>query len=921
MLDRPGNPMIHFILNGKQAECRPEPCERLSESLRERLDCRDVKVGCDAGDCGACTVLLDSDPVCSCLTPSHQVAGRHVETLSGLIGLDPRADALAVAFQRHGAAQCGICTPGMIVTAVALLRDNGSPAETELVDALGGVLCRCTGYRKIVDAVRDVGNSVTASEFNPVGGIGIPMQRVDGAAKVEGREVFGDDVGGPDWLSVLVIRSPYPHASFRIGDIGNFIRENEGIEAVLTADDVPGLNRIGVIPGFIDQPVFAEREARFRGEAVAALVGRRDALQGFDIQGFPVEWEELDHIAETGEALNPEAARLHSDRPGNVMCRGEVRRGDVCHALAAATVVVEGEFTTPFVEHAYIEPEAGCGLARDGRIEVHAGTQAPVMDRDGLAAILAVDKSMVRVVPTAAGGGFGAKLDLSVQPYLALAARKTGRPVRMAYTRTESMQSTTKRHPSSIRMKIGATREGRISGLLYEGRFNTGAYASWGPTVVNRVPVHASGPYKVSDYSAKTWGIHTHNTPSGAFRGFGVPQSAIAQEMLFDELAERLGIDPLEFRIKNALEIGFPTVCGQVFSQGVGIRACLEALRPFWLASNRDAEGFNRRAESDGNPERMGVGVAAGWYGCGNTSLPNPSTIKAGIRGDGTVVLHQGAVDIGQGANTAIAQIFAEALGVPTAEIELASGDTDITPDAGKTSASRQTFVSGNAARLAGAALRNTLLRMCNASANATLEFCNGGIRITDRSAGHLVDLGSIEPDDEGYVFKAIETYDPPTTPLDENGQGIPYAQFGYAAQMARLVVDTGLGTVRVQEVVAAHDVGRAINPMLVEGQVHGGIAQGLGMALMEEYVPGRTENLHDYLIPTIGDMPPVRTIIIEDPDEHGPFGAKGLGEHALIPTAPAILNAIRRSCGARLTHVPATPSRILAALGNTDAG
>ena len=395
--------MIHFTLNGRQAECRPEPCERLSESLRERLDCRDVKVGCDAGDCGACTVLLDGDPVCSCLTPSHQVAGRRVETLSGLIGQDPNADALAVAFQRHGAAQCGICTPGMIVTAVALLRDNNSPAETELADALGGVLCRCTGYRKIIDAVRDVGNSVTASECNLGGGIGIPIQRVDGEAKVEGREVFGDDVGDPGWLSVLVIRSPYPRASFRIGNIENFIRENEGIEAVLTADDVPGLNRMGVIPGFIDQPVFAEREARFRGEAVAALVGRREALQGFDVQDFPVEWEELPHIAETGEALNPESVWLHSDRPGNVMCRGKVRRGDVGRALAAAAVVVEGEFTTSFVEHAYIEPEAGCGLERDGRIEVHAGTQAPVMDRDSLAAILAVDKSMVRVGPDCSG--------------------------------------------------------------------------------------------------------------------------------------------------------------------------------------------------------------------------------------------------------------------------------------------------------------------------------------------------------------------------------------------------------------------------------------------------------------------------------------------------------------------------------------
>ncbi|MFZ1728479.1 MAG: molybdopterin cofactor-binding domain-containing protein, partial [Albidovulum sp.] len=319
-------------------------------------------------------------------------------------------------------------------------------------------------------------------------------------------------------------------------------------------------------------------------------------------------------------------------------------------------------------------------------------------------------------------------------------------------------------------------------------------------------------------------------------------------------------------------------------------------------------------------PLRRGVGIAAGWYGCGNTSLPNPSTIKSGIRTDGTVVLHQGAMDIGQGANTVIAQIFATALGVPLGAVTLVGADTDVTPDAGKTSASRQTYVSGNAALLSGKALRAQILQRVNASDAAVLSFGAGVIGVTDAGRRHRIELGRLVADGEGYVLRAEQTYDPPTKALDRNGQGEPYAQFGYAAHLAVVEVDMALGTVRPVRFVAAHDVGRAINPMLVEGQVHGGIAQGLGMALMEEYIPGRTENLHDYLIPTIGDVPPIETIIVEVPDAHGPYGAKGLGEHVLIPTAPAILNAIRRAAGVRMTRVPVTPAQLRAAIrGQSD--
>lgn len=886
---------VAFTLNGAPTSVAPAVGERLSHTLRERLGARDVKIGCNAGDCGACTVLVDGAPVCACLTPVQQAQGCKVETLAGLA---VEAAPLAAAFLAHGAAQCGVCTPGMMVSALALLRDQPHPSEAQVQDALGGVLCRCTGYRKIIEAVRGVAVAVPTD-----GRIGAPIARLDGMAKVTGVEAFGDDVAPTGTLELRVIRSPHAHATFAIGDTSGL--PAMGIVAVLTAADVPGLNAFGVIPAFVDQPVFAETCVRFRGEAVACIVAAPDAMRHWSDNDFPVTWHPLPAIATMEQALGGDL--LHPTRPENIMCAGRVQCGDADAALARADVTVTGRFQTGFVEHAYIEPEAGFAQVTKGRIEIHACTQAPVMDLESLALILNRPKADIRIVPTAVGGGFGSKLDLSVQPYLALAAIKTGQPVRLTYSRTDSMASTTKRHPADMRVTIGATRDGKLCGMTFQGDFNTGAYASWGPTVANRVPVHASGPYRIADYIAQTRAIHTHLVPAGAFRGFGVPQAAIAQEQLLDELADKLGMDALEFRILNALDNGVPTVCGQVFDAGVGIRDCLIALRPARAAMQAQAAVFN----AQGLPQRMGVGVAAGWYGCGNTSLPNPSTIRAGITSKGRIVLHQGAMDIGQGSNTVITQIFAQALGVPVDQVSLIGPDTDLTPDAGKTSASRQTFVTGNAARLAGLSLRAQLLKQVNAEDTASLVFDGASVRIAGVDHTHVIGL----PDVVGYAFEATETYDPPTRPLDANGQGAPYAQFGYAAHLALVEVDMDLGTVKPLRFTAAHDVGRAINPMLVEGQVHGGIAQGMGMALMEEFIPGRTENLHDYLIPTIGDVPPIDTIIVEVADPHGPYGAKGLGEHTLIPTAPAILNAIRRAAGVRILQVPATPSRLRAAI------
>jgi CO/xanthine dehydrogenase Mo-binding subunit len=389
-----------------------------------------------------------------------------------------------------------------------------------------------------------------------------------------------------------------------------------------------------------------------------------------------------------------------------------------------------------------------------------------------------------------------------------------------------------------------------------------------------------------------------------------VPQATVATECLLDELADAVGVDRLELRYRNALTAGVPTVTGQVFETGVGFRDCLDALRPAWERGHAEAAA----ATVGGGTVRRGVGLAGMWYGCGNTALPNPSTIRLGLRADGRVVLHQGAVDMGQGANTVLTQICADALGVEVDRVDRVGPDTDVTPDAGKSSASRQTFVSGNATAIASRDLRGQLLRLAGASDEARLELDGVALTVHDRGAATTVRLDELEADAEGFVRTATATFDPPTVPLDGDGQGEPYAQFGYGAHLVELEVDVELGLVRLLRVTAAHDVGRAVNPTLIEGQIAGGVAQGIGMALMEEYVPGRNENLHDYLIPTIGDVPEVVCILVESVDPVGPFGAKGIGEHALVPTAPAILNAIRDAVGSGVRRLPATPDRVLAA-------
>src|SRR6185503_8068092 len=560
---------IKLRVNGHEVRVDVDPMRRLSAVLREDLGLTGTKVGCDAGDCGACTVRLDGRQACACLVPVAQAAGADVRTVEGLAthGRDGAPlefedlGALQRAFLEAGDAQCGICTPGMLMAADDILDRHPVPSDAEVLDGLGGVLCRCTGYRKILDAVHAA--AAAGSDGSATGGmaradlthedrapgsghaVGARLPKVDGVARVAGTAEYGADARPPDGdaiLTVRAIRSPHASARFTIGDLAPLHKRHPGLVRVLTAADVPGQNRYGIYETGKDQPALAERLVRHRGEAVVALVGEEAVLERIADAEVPITWEPLEPLTDMRAAAEPGAERLHEHADGNVLIAGRLASGDVEPGLRDAEARAEVDIETTWVEHAYIEPEAGYARRAGDRVGVVVSTQAPYMDRDEVALLLGIRPEAVRIVLTACGGGFGGKLDLGVHPLIATAAWHTNRPVRAVWTRPESMAASPKRHPARIRATAAADRDGTLRAIRFHGDFDTGAYGSWGKTVANRVPVHAMGPYRVPAVLATTRAIHTNNPIAGAFRGFGVPQAAVAHETLMDDLAEELGL-------------------------------------------------------------------------------------------------------------------------------------------------------------------------------------------------------------------------------------------------------------------------------------------------------------------------------------------------------------------------------------------
>jgi CO/xanthine dehydrogenase Mo-binding subunit len=554
--------------------------------------------------------------------------------------------------------------------------------------------------------------------------------------------------------------------------------------------------------------------------------------------------------------------------------------------------------------------EGGRGEWREGKIVVEVCTQNPHYDQSDLARLLGVPPERIRVIQTETGGGFGKKLDLSVQPYLALAAYHLKRPVRMAYTREESFLGTAKRHALWIDYESGMDAQGKLTAVKVDILGDSGAYASYGFAVCMRAAVHATGPYEVPHVLVNSRMVYTNNPWAGAMRGFGVPQVAFAHEGQMDGLADLLGLDPLELRLRNCLQTGSTTATGQVLKAGVGIGDCLRRLEKIYRA-------WQPRVRSDGRFLR-GLGMGAMYYGIGNTGVSNPSTAQMEFSPSGEVVVYTGAAEIGQGSDTVLAQMAAHYFGLPLEQVRLVRGDTERTTSAGASSASRQTYISGNAVLAAARDLERILKEGAAEKWKCTTEEITlDGLEMKG-PGGTAVPVTEIVSRlaRQGREAKGEGHFDPPVTVLDHaSGQGDPYASYAFAAQLASVEVDTVSGLVRVPRVAAAHDVGRAIHRRAVRGQIAGGIVMGVGFATMEEFIPGKTDNFREYHMPTMADAPRITPLIIESREPTGPYGAKGVGEPSLIPTAPAIANGASRALGVRMTRLPLSLERVMEAL------
>lgn len=737
----------------------------------------------------------------------------------------------------------------------------------------------------------------------------IPKVGVEDFAR--GRSAFSADMPLENPLVLRILRSTTSHSRIRQLDISEGL-QSPGVVGILTARDIPGEIHYGLIQK--DQPLLADDRIRFLGEAIALVAAADEWSAEHALDAIRVDCEPLDPVFDPDEALKDGAPRVHDK--GNLLYRRYLRKGDVEAGLSRSRIRVKRRYTTPCLEHCYLEPDAGAGYVdSNGVLVIHASTQNPHYDQKEVSRLLGLDPERVRVVQRATGGGFGSKLDLTTQGFIGLALYHFGRPVRLIYSREEAFLATSKRHPFRIEMESGADEDGKILAVKMRCICDTGAYASYGMAVAMRAAVHTTGPYEVENVEAECLCVYTNNPIAGAMRGFGAPQMAVAYESQMDIMAEELGIDPLEFRKINALRAGSLTATGQELHHSVGMLKTLAAIEPHYKEAL-----IHWKKEGVGYDRKRGIGLGAMFYGIGNTGVKNPANARMVVDPTGQIVLYIGASDIGQGSTTVFSQIAAEILDMDPHAIRLVVADTALTKSAGATSASRQTYISGKAVMNAAQELRLQILTEATDILGTPGEYLlleNGQV-VSRRNPEYHVSVKDLAKRAyaEGRSLNCSGYFDPKTTPLDpETGQGVPYATYAYACQLALVEVDSETGNVCVYRIVAAHDVGKAIHPQNVEGQIQGGVAMGLGFALMEEFKPGITSSMADYHISTSLDMPEIIPIIVEDEEPTGPFGAKGVGEPALIPTAPAILNGIADATGSRIYHLPASPERIRKAI------
>ncbi len=998
-------PTLSLTVNGAVHTLDVPGNRFLAEVLRYDLGLTGTKVGCNEAECGACTVVVNGRSVDSCIYPAFKAQNAEVLTIEGVAGewqccagctnekcseqdhvaaqeqqdeeiahLHP----LQQAFIVHGATQCGYCTPGFIMQVKTLLDANPNPTDEEIKHCLKDTYCRCTGYASILTAVQAAAEQMRTgylplpqlpSTSAGLAAVGQPLPRPDAVAKVTGHALYTDDYFVQGMLQAATLRSAHPHARILAIDATAALAL-PGVHAVLTHEDVPGDPRHGLVE--YDWPLFAggQYPARYVGDPIALVVADSSELAHEALSRIRVEYEILPAVTDPVAARRPDAPILHPDRPtGNLLKHIKVRHGDTEAGFAQADVIVERTYRTPMTEHAFLEPE--CSLAvpagwedpRYGlhdKLTIYVGSQIPYADRHQVARCLGLPEDKVRVKGAVMGGGFGGKEDIAGQAHAALATTVTGRPVKVLYTREESLRFHPKRHATLIRMKTGARRDGVITAVEAELYGDSGAYASLGEKVMTRATTHATGPYVVGSAKIDCYAMYTNNAPCGAFRGFGVTQSAFAVESNMDILAAQLDIDPVELRRINGMTVGTTTATGQLLKHSVGLLECLSTVENEIRRQQAAAEGTTA-AENGHHPSLWGAqrsgakvrawGLAAGYKNTGlGGGAPDKAEAEVEVFANGTAAIRTSSAEMGQNLVGVLAACTAEELGLPFRSVQVLVMDTDLTPDGGPTTASRQTFVSGNAARLAARTMRERIQSVLAEKFDVPPEVIDfhEGLAYVDEARLEAVQEGLLSGNgngkigipqpaartisfadavklmiDEGRSPKLrYEYWAPKTQPLGTGGD--MHVAFSYAVHAALVSVDVETGEVAVERVVSAHDVGRAINPLSLSGQIEGGIVMGLGNALSEHYIEENgvpwTRHLGQYKMPGIKHAPAMTNFVLEHAVPDGPYGAKGVGEISSIPISPAITNAIYNAVGVRCLALPVDQDALLLAIKHGQA-
>ena len=840
--------MATFTVNGRTV-CA-EKNQKLIRFLRDSLRLTSVKDGCSEGACGTCTVLIDGKATKACVPQTDKLEGKSIVTVEGLSDFERKA--FTYAFGKAGAVQCGFCIPGMVMSAKGLLDQNPSPTREEAAFAIRNNICRCTGYVKIIDGILLAAEVLRSGEIPPEPqdwSLGSRVPRVDVREKVTGTGQYPDDVYIDGMLYASAVRSQYPRARV-LAIHTEEAKALPGVAGVFTTEDIPGKNKVGHLQKDWDTMIPVGGITHYLGDAVCIVAAETPEILTQAKALVRVDYEELPMVRSPQEAMLPDAPLVHQS--GNLLAHKHIQRGNPAEAIARSKYVLTQRFSTPWTEHAFLEPECALAYPEDGGVVILSTDQGAYDTQHETMGMLGLPAEKVKVKNMLVGGGFGGKEDVTVQHHAALVAYLTKRPVKVKLTRTESILIHPKRHPMEMEFSLGCDENGIIQGVAAEVIADTGAYASLGGPVLERACTHAAGPYNYQNFEIDGWAYYTNNPPAGAFRGFGVTQTCFCIETLLNQMADKVGISPWEIRWRNAIRPGQELPNGQIVDDSTGLAETLEAVKPYYEKA--------RYAGIACAMKNAGVGVG----------IPDTGRVRLVVE-SGKLHIYAGASCIGQGLGTVLTQMVCDQTGLRRDEVVYERSNTWRAPDSGTTSGSRQTLITGEACRRACEALRAAMAEAPLAGLEGR-EFYGEYLAKTDP-------LGADVPNPVSHVA------------------------YGYATQVC-ILDDDG----KIERIVAAHDVGKAVNPTSVEGQIEGGVVMSMGYALTERYPLTDCKPLAKY--GTLGlfranQIPEIQPLIVEKPGLNVACGAIGIGEITSIPTAPAISDAYFRYDGKLRTSLP----------------